>query len=199
MTDHCLNYLKGWFAESSLDFAAPMNPAVSISPVYGGSCVHVDSTGMFRLGCTSTQMPIFLIQGSQDFDVSNASPAGASPSGQWYGIEPPGDGNNSGLVATGGYELETTEAFNMPTVSYSPNQTLHSPSETQVTNSLVNGTKIGAGQLYANTAYASSAVAFTVGTQNICGVVSRASGQNEHFVNVCRFWPVYVQGSEAAS
>ena len=110
MFEHCLDELKGWPDESALDFDAhlagpstttPPYQGVDVDPVYGGACVHVGSDGMFRLGCGPTDMAIFLLQGSHELDVNN--PGGNN----WTQIAP--TGKMSGLVATGAYELETTE------------------------------------------------------------------------------------------
>jgi hypothetical protein len=195
MFQHCLDELKGWPDESALDYdaflapsgtnsAAPAPPLyVNVAPVYGGACVHVNSLGQFVLGVGPTDMAIFLLQGSQELDVGN--PGGNN----WTPIAP--TGKMSGLVATGAYELETTE-FD-PTVActtFLPGMQLTSPLETAIT-----GTDLtSAGKLFAQTNWPGGTAGTAVkGTANpVCAVASRIGHINHNKVPVVSFWPVYV-------
>ena len=116
--------VKGWFAEAALDKAALLdaNLLASTTVVPAGRVAVLSSTGTFQLaGYTGSggvaqasltkQMPIFLWQGSGDFDVQNQNTVndvtGGSGIGVWYGIDP--TGRMSGFPAKGAYELQTTE------------------------------------------------------------------------------------------
>jgi hypothetical protein len=187
MYEHCLDELKGWPDENALDFDAFMSGNVTVVPVYGGTCVHVNPVGEFELGVGPTDMGIFLLQGSQEYDVSNYG------GNNWTAIAP--TGKMSGLVASGSYELETTEFYQMatppapPATEYVPGQQLTAPTE-----ALITGTdKSMAGKLFNTTAWNTPPGAAVVNTANpVCAVVSRANHINHHRVPVLSFWPVYV-------
>lgn len=170
---HGLNPLKGWPSPSAVDFTGKLHPAVTIDPLFAGRVVHVDSivggTPLLKTGAVGTQMPIFLFQGSGDFDVAN--PGGTD----WYGFAP--NGISSGLVATGAYEFETTEFDTAQT--YAANAPLIAPAND--TNSAVGGVLTSAG--------------VTVGTTLICGIVSRGVYTNSYGRPVLGFWPVFCLGN----
>jgi len=176
--------LKGWWDMHALDFDAPLSSNVTIDPVYGGTCVHVNAAGAFELGHIRAKMPIFLIQGSQEHDVAN--PGG----NEWYAASP--TGKQSGLVATGGYELETTEFYNPGNVAYVPGDCLHAPTEGQINTT---PGKVFAGKLFKARSWAggSAAVIYPT-TDSVCGIVSRANHVNHHRVPVLSFWPVWAWG-----
>ena len=135
---HALDPLKGWFQLSALDKSAQIDPSYLNNgiPVLPGRVVTVNDAGYFTLdrcasaglatasstipgGATThpnTTMPMFLWAGSSDADVYNDGTAltQAYPSGvgtgnvsNWTTIMPAGVA--MALVATGGYELQTTE------------------------------------------------------------------------------------------
>lgn len=172
MFDHTLDALKGWFAPSALDYVAKLSANVTIDPLPAGRCVHLNSSGQFETGAQLLQMPIFLLQGSADFDVSNPG------STNWQAIAPVGW--MSGLVATGAYELQTTEFDS--TQTYAPNDHL---------NAVVANTTAATGGTLTNqslgTLYGSDMV-------NRCGVVSRGKSTNAYGKTVVSFWPIYLPG-----
>lgn len=181
---HALNELKGWPFGSVLDFRAKLDTAVT-GNAYAGRVVHVDATsGAFQLGAKITQMPIFLRKSSTAFDVSNSS------GNDWTAVAPVGW--MTGLVATGGYELQTTEYATADAASMVPNAILHAPTEDQCTAA---GGVALAGQLHATKSYASGGGSLTLYTDLVCGVVSRAVAKNNYGVNVVSFWPVYLPGT----
>jgi hypothetical protein len=186
MFTHALDHLKGWPSPSAVDFVAKLSANVTVpDSAYGGRVVHLNNSKEFELGAKVTQMPIFLIQGSNEFDVANPGDGASSPHG-WTAIAPAGW--MSGLVAIGAYELETTEFKTDDT--YNPNDILHSPTEDQVS------TKTDAGKLFRVKNWSGGGGgAFTVGTDLICGVVSRGKKLNHHRVSVLSFWPVYIPGT----
>jgi hypothetical protein len=185
---HTLNPLKGWPSPTALDFTGKLHSAVTIDPLPAGRCVHVHSleavaygpgtsggVPLFKTGVASTQMGIFLFQGSGDFDVSN--PGGTD----WYSIAP--KGIMSGLVATGAYELETTE-FDTTQV-YAPNDVLGAVvADTDAT------AETGGGCLTNENinAYEDAVV----------GVVSRGAYTNAYGRDALAFWPVYLPEDERA-
>jgi hypothetical protein len=181
--EHCLDELKGWPDESALDFDAFLSANVTVDPVYGGCCVHVNQQGEFELGIGNTDMGIFLLAGSHELDVAN--PGGNN----WTPIAP--TGKMSGLVATGAYELETTEFYQTGTGTpqYPPGTLLTSPTEAMVTT----GTdKSAAGQLFSSRSWpGGSAAAIAPATDAICAVTSRMNHINHNRVWVVSFWPVY--------
>jgi hypothetical protein len=100
MHDHTLDAVKGWFHMHALDFTAKVSDNET-QTVYAGRVAHINDDGEYELGVTGSQMPIFLFQNASDPDVSNAGGT------LWYPSSP--EGNITGLVGTGSYELETTE------------------------------------------------------------------------------------------
>jgi hypothetical protein len=194
-----LNPLKGWPSPTALDFIGQVSSAVTLgtspsTPLPAGRCVHVDSyvqstygpgatggtqlgsnaTNIFKTGVTGTMMGIFLFQYANDFDVANPGVVGSTT--YWTPIIP--GGNQMGLVATGAYELETTEYDTAQT--YLPNQPLRAlAADTGATG----GTLTNQG--------------FTFGTNAYVGVVSRGTYVNAYGQNVLAFWPVYAPTASA--
>lgn len=184
MFEHALNHPKGWFEPSALDFSAKLAPAVTIE-AFGGRVVHVNANGEFETGIADTDMAIFLLQADTDFDVSNPGTTGAG-NFMHQAIAPAG--NMSGLVATGGYELESTEFDTTPDAAYAPNQLLTAlvANTTQATGGVLSNDRAGAGGSSGDVRqYAEPA----------CGVVSRGQFTNEHGVSVLAFWPIYLPAS----
>lgn len=194
--DHTLTALKGWPTLHALDFDAPLSSNVNIGSVGTAPCsglvVHNTASG-FEMGANLTQMAIFLWPNAYDFDVSNPGvPTGTALGGTtsvppaWVPIRP--TGKLMGLVATGGYELETTE-FDT-TQTYTINQTLRAVTSNtdanagKLTNQNASGGQ-GFGSPGVNVAY----------TDSIVGVVSRGAYTNSHGKQVLSFWPVYLPGS----
>ena len=173
MFDHTLDAVKGWFHMAALDFTAKLSANEAASAyAFAGRVVHLNDDGEFELGCKGSQMPIFLLQNNTDSDVSNSSSL-------WYSIGP--DGNLTGLVGKGAYELETTEFDD--TQTYLPNQYLRC----DTTSTAVKG------------ALTNQGVATLVNGQSnptaIVGVVSRAARKRQSDRNlVLSFWPVYHPG-----
>ena len=195
MFEHCLDELKGWPDESALDFDAFLETdplateTVTVDPIYGGSCVHVNANGNFVLGVSPTSMGIFLLQGSHELDVNNAG------GNNWTPIAP--TGKMSGLVATGAYELETTE-FDLNS-TFVPGDQLTSPPEASLPTG-AGADHTMAGKLFNKRNWLTGAAPGTPGTgakitnqtDPICAVVSRGSHVNHNRVMVVSFWPVYL-------
>lgn len=186
-TEHALGRLKGWFHMHALDFTAKLAAAVSLI-AYAGRVVHLNASGEFEMGIANTQMPIFLISGSNEFDVSNP---GITAAGGFMHIAVAPAGNMTGLVATGGYELSSTEFDKTPARAYAPNQLL---------TSRAHNTDQATGGLLSNDRTAtigSSGGAVRQYVDPACGVVSRGNSINEHSVPVLSFWSVYMPAAFA--
>lgn len=171
MTDNILNPLKGWFRPSALDFSAKFKPAdvatlaAAGKVPYRGRVVHLDTDGYFVYGVDNYGMSLFLFPQGDDPDVMND---GGSAAGNWVAIAP--TGKMMALVATGGYELESTEFV---AGSYSINDWLTAAAGT---------TDATSGKLVVEANKANP----------ICGVVSRGKYTNGHGKEVVGFWPVFL-------
>ena len=179
MFDHTLDAVKGWFHEAALDNSAKLSANVTIDPFEQGRVVHLNASSEYESGVSLASMAIFLLNSSNDPDVAN-------PGGDyWQAIAP--TGKMSGLVASGAYELESSEYRTAGT--YNPGQLL--AAEVANTTSATGGVLSDQ-----DDAAAALTVPWKSGgtTQAICGVVSTGVAANSHGVNVLRFWPVYLPG-----
>lgn len=177
MFDHTLDAPKGWFHMAALDFAAKLSSNVTIT-AYQGRCVHLNDDGEFEMGCVGDQMPIFLLQNSDDSDVSNSGGT------LWYPIGPTGTLN--GLVAKGAYELETTEYDDDQT--YLPNQPLRAIASNS--NQTTGGRLTNQGVVKTQSATPENATA-------IVGHVSRPPRKRQSDrKKVLAFWPGHYPGAD---
>jgi len=156
MYDHELNPVKGWPSPYALDKSAEI--ASGVLGILAGMCISLDAgSGKWKRGCLNGEMPCFAFQNQGDFDV-------ASDVGNISG------GNLTGLVATGGYELETTEYTGSGFTVQIPLTAENTPGGNQ-------------GKLKATT---------IGGTDMIVGICNRGPVVNEFGKNMIRFWPVYL-------
>ncbi len=212
MFTNTLDGIKGWPKDQALDIDGTLSSNVNINstgnPVLAGMCVHVQSTtasglgtgttnnvpiAVFEMGATGLMMPCFVWAGTGDYDVSNPGvPAGTVLGGTtsippaWVPIRP--TGKLMALVATGGYELETTQFDTAQT--YAPNDLLRAvTSNTNVSAGKLTNQDASGGVGFATTAkgviYVESAV----------GVCSRGSYTNKNGVSALAFWPVFLPGT----
>lgn len=170
MFDHTLDAVKGWLPGNmgALDCSAKLSANVTIDPVYAGRVVHKNDSGEFEMGVTGTMMPIFLLQNSDDHDVR------VDGGTDFYAIAP--RGTMSGLVATGGYEVATTE--------FDDDQTYHINDIVRAVASNSNATT--GGRL--------TNASFTLYTNAGVGVVSKLPAANSHRKRVLTIWPAYIPG-----
>ena len=170
MFDHTLDAVKGWLPGNmgALDCAAKLSTNVTISPVYAGRVVHKNDDEEFEMGVTGTQMAIFLFQNSDDYDVQGDS------SDDTQSISP--TGVMSGFVATGGYEVATTE--------YDQDQTYH---VNDVLRAVASNNNATTGGRLTN-------ASFTLGTTAGVGVVSKLPAKNSHKKYVITLWTAYIPG-----
>ena len=183
MFTNTLDAIKGWFHEAALDHSAPFaggqEVAGGVAQEYKpGMVASLNSSDQLVLGCDGNSVAIFLLNSEDDPDVANASFAG---SGEWVSIGP--SGTLSGLVATGGYELESTEYDD---AVYNPGDPLFSK---VTTNALC-------GLLQKGTVYSDAIVGVVSKKQ----VASGSSGhvKNSHGQSVLRFWTVWLPQPSAA-
>ena len=186
-------------------------------PVQPGMVVHVSAVSapgagtnfnngvpipVFEMGASVTQMPIFLRNGTSGYDTTNPGvPAGTPLGGSggvagspgsgvvpaWVSVRP--TGKLSGLVATGGFELETTEFDTAQT--YAVNDPLRAVTSNTNANAgkLTNKGNTGAG----NPGFTASA--FTVYTDTVVGIVSRGKYVNKRGKQALAFWSFFLPGT----
>lgn len=168
MFDHELNPTKGWPSPYAVDKVKVI--AAGEPTIHAGCVVHIDpATDMFKLGLPYTggdvfcPMPIFAFPNSTDFDVS-------SDVGNISG------GHLVGLVATGAYELESTEFIGVGLTAGTP-------------LTVQNAAGADLGKLQAGTLAALSGV----NEDCVVGIVSdNGPLTNEFAKQYVRFWPVYL-------
>ena len=109
-----LNPLGAWPNPWALDKTAVWTPNVDGEEVFPGQVVSLRSDGtpgelaQSQLGLACAAMPLFAFRGSEDQDalMTRGSLVGPGNDGQAYAA---GSANFVSLVATGGYEVESTE------------------------------------------------------------------------------------------
>ena len=179
MTANTLNALKGWPSQSAVDYVSTIdatqlaghNSGVTLA----GTVVSLGADGEYEIGVgTDDRMPLFLFNNSDDPDVANdGGDAGAGgDKGVWVPVSP--SGNMMALVATGAYELTTTQ-FAGATGTFTPNTPLDSDKY---------GTGANDGKVTAHT---------WGGRSTIVGIVSRNGYQdNGYGVDCVSFWPYFL-------
>ena len=160
MYDHRLNPVKAWPSQYALDKSLAI--ADGETNIYAGRVIHIDPTAnAFKLGLPANYMPIFCWASQTDFDAIGGDDGNISLEGNKKGT--------SGLVATGAFELQTTEFI---TGTYAPN--------TPLTSYQVSGDDLGKvteGAFY---------------TDVVCGVVSDGKSTNAHGKEVVTFWSYFL-------
>lgn len=174
ITSHMLDAPKGWPSPYAVDFKAPFNSTalgnLTDGAAFEGRCVHLNANGEYEYGVTAFQMPLFLLNNSDDADVSNYGGDINQEKGAWNKLWP--RGGMAALVAAGAYELATTEYDTA--LDYKPNDHL----------SAATGTSSSAGKLVNNhSPYPATSIVGVVSR----GVVKWANGKDQLF-----FWPVYL-------
>ena len=184
MFEHGLDVKKGWFDMASLDYSAKLGTVAFDVP--RGRVVHLTTEGgkdVFLPGIGATDVAIFLLNGSTDADVSNPT---TTAGGLFVNQAISPTGKLSGLVATGGYEIATTE-FVVPT---SGNGVTYAPGDL-----LTAATGTGAGAAATAGVLAKTARAYA---QPVCGVVSSGSAKNHNGVQTLSVWSVYLPADTRA-
>jgi hypothetical protein len=179
--EHGLDIKKGWFDMASLDYSAKLSGSVAFD-VPRGRVVHLEHDGsgndVFLPGVRDTDMAIFLLNGSGDADVANP---GTTASGRFFHQAVAPTGKMSGVVATGGYEIDSTEFDSAR--SYAPGDLL-----TAATGTAANA---------AATAGVLTNASVTLYVTPVVGVVSSGKHVNHNGINTLSFWSVYLPGTGA--
>jgi hypothetical protein len=158
MFDHELNPVKGWWDMHALDKRVAISDQNGVTVVRGMVGYIDPTTSKFLVGGVNGSMPLFAFQGENDFDANSDV------------------GNISGgylntLVATGGYELETTEFVDGETYD--------------VNTPLICGTAGDIGKVTPGTGWNAA--------EQVVGIVSEAGPRtNDHGKEVVKFWPVFI-------
>lgn len=173
MNNTGLDLIKGVVIENLLTYSRPISANVTFD-LPDGRVVHVNADSEFETGAKGFVMPMFLLRQGDALDVVN--PGGDD----WQAIEP--SGVNTAIVATCGYEIASAEFDDEQT--YYPNDKLRGV--------LANSTLATGGLLTNQT--------ITLGTNTICGVVSRGVARNPQTKrDMLYLWPVFIPGSESTS
>ena len=179
MFEHGLDVKKGWFDMASLDYDAKLAASNVVTfAVPRGRVVHVDADGNFRPGCHATGISIFLLNGSEDADVSNP---GTTAAGNFMHKAISPTGKLSGLVATGGYEISSTE---------------FDSSRTYVPGDLLTATASNSNAATGGVLTNASVVQYV---DPVCGVVSGGKKKNHNGVQSLSFWCVWLPAGTAAT
>ena len=183
MFEHGLDIAKGWFEPAALDKDAKLSANVLFT-LPAGRVVHLNAAGEFEPGVGQTDMAIFALQASNDYDVANP---GITPGGLFMHQAIAPTGKMSGVVATGAYEIQSTEFDS--TQTYVPGDLLTAPTGNRLVDAATAGvlTNVGNGNNGDVQQY----------VDPCCGVVSDGAFKNAHGVNVLGFWPVYLPGAYA--
>lgn len=169
MTASLLNAAKGWPRPHGLDFHAQLSANVTFSPP-AGRVLHLNSSGQYETGIGNVDMALFLFPNVTDPDIAVSGGGDpATDAGAFLSAVPKGEILT--IVAVGAVELCSTEYV---AGSYPPGTTLTAP--------VANSTLATGGKL----------VAGIVGTNPICGVVSRGLADNGYGTTGLWFWPVYM-------
>lgn len=176
--DHELNASKGWFSPYALDKVVSV--AADSAAVLPGSVGSLNSAGRFQMGLAHNAMPLFVFSLTPQSDLTGgeANIASRMP-GRFYGAQQLGTSSQQRLVtlvATGAFELETTEFV---AGSYAPNDVLTSPQPGEA-----NAGKLTEGAFYTTTA---------------CGMVSDGVAENNYGKEILRFWPIFVPASSGSN
>lgn len=163
MFSHLMTPIKGPNKMNRLDKSVA--PKAS-EEIHEGALCSLHSTGTLIAGCAAGStanrpMPMFAIQDTNDFDAN-------SDSGNISG------GVQSALVATGGFEISTSEYSTVGSPTYNPNDLL-----TDGTAGLVK-----------------KATAAPYGAQQIVGCVSDGVTTNVDGVSVLAFWTMFLPAGE---
>jgi hypothetical protein len=180
MFEQALDTLKGWFHLSALDKSAKLAAALlaTATDIPAGRVAHLNADGEFETGGSGTEMPIYLWNGKFHPDVSNSGTSPTTSVDHWVAIAP--TGVMSGLVATGGYELQTTE-FDTA-LTYAPNELLTADSDGILTNATA--------VQYTN--WICGVASWHVQGDNQSSAATSPVGNNAHGVSVLSFWSYFL-------
>lgn len=167
MTARTVNVLYGWGHPHALEFVGKFSSTIAADylPVDPGSCVSLNSSGDFVLGCGNADvMPLITFNASDDPCVSNSDGGDpANDKGVYVPFVPEGD--CLAFPCSGGFEIVTRQY--KAGESYPPNTPLYSTTGDADRGKLQPG---------------------TIGTNMIVGLVSRGIVNNGFGHDGLAFW-----------
>jgi hypothetical protein len=168
--DHLLDIISGYDGMHDLQYHAV--PETGIAEFFRGALLSLNASGEYQLGLSAVdagEMPLWAVNARDDFDVNsdvgNISGASARQDGQKLG-------GLATFVATGGFEIATTEFDAAAVASYVPNRALIADLGTP-------------GHLTAG------ATPYAIG-ETIVGVVSKGVRTETYGQSVLQFWPTFL-------
>lgn len=170
MFSHLMTPIKGPTKMNRLDKSAE---TAASQTIHEGSLCSLNSSKKLIVGCAAGSvanrpMPMFAIQDVNDFDANSDGVIGTGATVSMGGNI--SGGVQSALVATGGFEISTSEYSTVGTPTYNPNDLL-----TDGTAGLVK-----------------KATAAPYGAENIVGCVSDGVATNVDGVSVLAFWTMFL-------
>lgn len=183
--------LKNIHSWTHLNTVSRVHPD-DVAYAFGGRAAHLRTDGLFGLGASGLEMPVFLSRSQDAFDV-------ATDEHNSYGVAVMPTGHVGAYVATGASELETTE-FDQTKTWYSQDG-VYSPSSAKISGA----DKSAAGLLFKTKNWPGGSDAVAVpGVDKLIGVASWGrSGTtigptvdgpvaiHPQRMPVLAFWPVY--------
>ncbi len=214
MFEHALNPLSGFDPLYVLHKYAVLSADVlnAVTAVPAGRVAYLDNAGEFQLadvsdagvGMPNTAMPMYLWQGSHDPDVRNDGVSPSTGTMHWYGVNP--NGVMAGIVATGGYELQSTE-FDADQ-DYLPNELLTADEDADGIAGRLTNQRDGGGAVRPYQDWCCGVASWhvqadyqtvpdvTAGVPDpIAGGGSSPIGLNAHHVSVLSFWTYFLPGT----
>lgn len=178
--DHIVNPAKGFNNSNHLDYHAKLSSSVTFD-LPAGRCCSLNSSGELVTGVKGTAMPLWVFRGARSWDVDNTS------NDEWHAATP--RGYIKCLVATGGYELETTEYDDAQT--YTPGDHLQAvnANTTLATGGTLTNQSLGV-------LYHASSMEARVGVVSR-GEVRHPNNLTDSTKKVLAFWPIYLPGTAA--
>lgn len=160
--DHLVHMVAGSDEMHALKFSAGIKTAETWN---AGALISLDSSGDFQAGCADDAMPMWAINGTSDLDVARDDTI-------------IGGGNVNAFVATGGFELFTSEYDSATGNTYNPNTFLTA------------ATGDDEGKVTPSPAAYNSRI--------IVGQVSRGVVADQYSKNVLYFWPMNIPATSAS-
>ena len=152
--DHLCEAVSGSDAMHDLQYTA-FKRAAADSEFQRGSIVSLNDAGELVNGCTNGRMPMWTKQSFDDLDAD-------------FALGGIADTHYTAFVATGGYELKTTEF--------------------DVAGAYISNSPLIADGVTGNVALGASVLAAV----NVVGIVSRPASTDTYRQDVLHFWPVYL-------
>lgn len=187
--DHTLDPIAGYDTTPGhrLDYTAPLASAVTITP-YAGRVGYLNANGEWEMGCKAHRMPCFFMPPSYPYGhlptVQELMPGKGWQSVGTYPL--------TALVATGGYELATTEYDDAQTYAVGNYLTAKVSNTVQATGGVLTNVVPGSGTALTEPWSGGGT------TKTICGQVVRPPATLKNGNKVLSFWTLYFPGSTDA-